>query len=120
MTYPITLAQIHDVIDQPPTSAYAVLTDRLWPRGIRKEALAHIEWYKGASPSTELRKAFHAGSLTTEAFKRAYKQQLDADPTQIAPLVAKAREQPLCLVTATHDPNTSYLTVLHQAIVDGL
>lgn len=120
MTHPISLVQMHDVIADPPKTGYVVLTDRLWPRGTRKEALAHVEWYKSASPATELRKGFHAGTLSPAAFKKAYRQQLDADPAQLAPLIAKAREQPLYLVTATHDPNTSYLTVLKQAILDAL
>jgi uncharacterized protein YeaO (DUF488 family) len=35
-----------------------VLVERLWPRGIKKEALATDAWMKEVAPSTALRKWF--------------------------------------------------------------
>lgn len=32
-----------------------VLVDRLWPRGVRKDALSLHSWRKDVAPSTELR-----------------------------------------------------------------
>ncbi len=43
---------------QESSDGYRVLVDRLWPRGIKKEALACDEWCKELTPSAELRKAF--------------------------------------------------------------
>lgn len=116
----ITLVQLKEVLHDPSIKGDYVLTDRLWPRGVRKTDMKHIEWYKGASPSTELRKGFHAGDLSPKQFQLAYKKQLDADLESITPLVEKARNHDLHLVTATHDPDTSYLVVLKQAIIDAI
>lgn len=116
----ITLARVQDILHDRPTDGYLVFTDRLWPRGISKVDMEHIEWYKDASPSTELRKGFHAGTLSPQKFKIAYKKQLDAEPQFLAPLIEKARQHPLYLLTATHDADTSYLTVLRQSILDAM
>ena len=35
-----------------PADGRRVLVDRLWPRGIRKEALAMDDWLKEVAPST--------------------------------------------------------------------
>ena len=40
---------------QESSDGYRVLVDRLWPRGIKKEALACDEWCKELTPSAELR-----------------------------------------------------------------
>ena len=42
------------------SDGYRVLVDRLWPRGVKKADLVLNEWVKELTPSTELRKAFHA------------------------------------------------------------
>lgn len=116
----ITLARIQDVLHEAPTTGYLVLTDRLWPRGIRKADMEHIEWYKNASPSAKLRKDFHADTLSPQQFKAAYKKQLDTEPQVLIPLIEKVRQKPLYLLTATHDADTSYLTVLREAILEHL
>ena len=45
---------------QEASDGYRILVDRLWPRGIKKEALNYDEWCKILAPSTDLRKAFTA------------------------------------------------------------
>lgn len=39
-----------------PSDGRRFLVDRLWPRGVTKEALALDAWLKEAAPSPELRK----------------------------------------------------------------
>lgn len=43
---------------EPPAASDGtrVLIDRLWPRGVRKDAAALDLWLKDIGPSTELRK----------------------------------------------------------------
>jgi len=47
---------------EPESAAdgYRVLVDKLWPRGIRKEALHYDLWAKDIAPSTPLRQWYHA------------------------------------------------------------
>lgn len=54
----------------PQLMGYRVLVDRLWPRGLRKEALGFFVWEKEIAPSTELRKWFNHEPEKYEEFKR--------------------------------------------------
>ena len=70
---------IKRVYDPPsPDDGRRVLVDRLWPRGLTKEAAAVDVWLKEIAPSTELRKWYHAGN-EWEEFRRRYLQELDAN-----------------------------------------
>ncbi|MFE3193544.1 DUF488 domain-containing protein [Nocardia sp. NPDC059240] len=92
-----------------------VLVDRLWPRGISKQAAGIDEWAKDVTPTTELRKWFHADPLTRRAeFERRYRIELADDEHRegLARLRQEAAEGPLTLVTATKDPEHSHLPVL--------
>lgn len=119
MAYDITLQQVQHAIGTPFTGV-RVLTDRLWPRGVRKDALGDIPWYRDASPEPALRQGLHRGELTPAVFRERYLAQLRAAPDSLLPLMRHARQGPLQLLTATRDPQTSYLTVLRQAILESL
>ena len=63
------------VYEKPARSDGArVLVDRLWPRGVRKEAV-HT-WLKELAPSDELRRWFHARPQNWEMFRRRYLKEL--------------------------------------------
>jgi len=52
-----------------------VLVDRLWPRGISKDAARLDHWLRNLAPSDTLRKWFHA-SDNWEVFKKRYFKEL--------------------------------------------
>ena len=120
MPYAITINRVQDAIHEPAGKTARVLIDRLWPRGLRKEALGDIQWLREAAPAPELRKGLHSGEMPPEQFRQRYKQQLQQAPDTLLPLMKLARQGELQLLTATHDPQTSYLTVLKQAVLDAL
>ena len=71
--------RIRRVYDPPqPDDGARVLIDRLWPRGLAREA-AHLDaWLKTLAPSTELRRQFgHAPERFAE-FSVRYRAELDA------------------------------------------
>jgi uncharacterized protein YeaO (DUF488 family) len=53
-----------------PDDGVRILIDRLWPRGIKKEALALSEWEKELAPSNELRQWFGHEPAKWEEFRR--------------------------------------------------
>jgi uncharacterized protein YeaO (DUF488 family) len=55
-----------------------VLLDRLWPRGVSKDAAKLDLWLKDVAPSTELRQWFHAGEAADrwKQFKLQYLAEL--------------------------------------------
>jgi uncharacterized protein YeaO (DUF488 family) len=66
---------------QQPSSrdGYRVLVDRLWPRGLSKDAAKVNLWLKEVAPSNELRKWFHERHSQWLAFREKYIEEL-AEP----------------------------------------
>lgn len=87
--------------------------DRLWPRGLSKEAAGVDEWAKAVAPSTELRKWFHGGGSVAE-FRERYGVELEAQAAvaELARLRALSLAGPVTLVTAVKDPGASHAGVL--------
>jgi len=54
-----------------------VLVDRLWPRGVSKEAAALDNWAKEVAPSDELRAWFDHDPERWAEFRRRYAAELD-------------------------------------------
>ncbi|MBI3867382.1 MAG: DUF488 family protein [Verrucomicrobia bacterium] len=53
-----------------------VLVDRLWPRGLTKEAAAVDVWLRELAPSNDLRKWFHENRAAWTVFRRQYAREL--------------------------------------------
>ncbi|MBI2856437.1 MAG: DUF488 family protein [Chloroflexi bacterium] len=53
-----------------------VLVDRLWPRGLSREAARVDEWLKALAPSAELRRSFGHDPSQWESFKARYFEEL--------------------------------------------
>lgn len=97
-----------------PEDGVRVLVDRLWPRGLAKEAADLDEWCKGVAPSTALRRWYgHVPSRFGE-FARGYRAELDqpGPAAALGHLRGLADEQALILLTATRHPEISQAAVL--------
>ena len=57
MTPCIQIKRVYEAAD--PADGFRILVDRLWPRGIRKDALPYDLWPKDLTPSPALRRWFH-------------------------------------------------------------
>lgn len=79
------------------------LVERLWPRGIRKEALRIDEWSKDVAPSTELRRWFSHDREKWEEFRRRYFAELQNRPESWQPIMNAARRATVSLVYSSHD-----------------
>lgn len=109
---PIRLARVYDVAGSD--DGFRVLVDRVWPRGLRKEAARLDEWAKDVAPSTELRRWYGHDPSRLEEFRERYTAELAA-PGRAAALErlrARAAEGPLTLLTATRDVNLSHAAIL--------
>lgn len=96
------------------------LIDRLWPRGVKKEALQIEAWPKEVAPSSELRKWFgHDADKWTE-FRRRYIVELDENPAHWRPLLDAAREGDVTLVYAAKDETHNNAVVLKEYLEDKL
>jgi uncharacterized protein YeaO (DUF488 family) len=107
--------RVRRIYDQPATDdGIRVLVDRIWPRGIRKEAAAIDEWAKDVAPSTELRKWYGHVPEKFAQFEARYREELatEAGRTALDHLRTLAERDALTLVTATKDVDHSQATVL--------
>jgi uncharacterized protein YeaO (DUF488 family) len=94
------------VYDEPePSDGRRVLVDRLWPRGLGREA-AHVdEWLKVIAPSGELRRWYGHDPAKFDEFRRRYGDELQ-EPERAGALLhlrELAASGQVTLLTATRD-----------------
>jgi len=98
------MIQTKRVYDLPSSSDGArFLVDRLWPRGMKKEALKVDAWLKDAAPSNELRKWSHHDPARWPEFRKRYAAELAAHPQAWKPLLERAVEGTITLLYSAHD-----------------
>ena len=115
---PASHVQIKRAYEPPaPEDGMRILIDRLWPRGVSKEALALDHWNKELAPSTELRQWFgHDPALWTE-FQRRYAAELQPQAEQMDALRALARKGRLTLVYGAHDEEHNNAVALRERLL---
>ncbi|HXE21898.1 MAG TPA: DUF488 domain-containing protein [Rhodoferax sp.] len=104
---------------EPPADADGkrILVDRLWPRGIKKEALALSQWMKELSPSTELRHWYgHEPELWPE-FRRRYAAELRPHAQEFESLRALAREGTITLVYSARNETQNNAVALREFLL---
>jgi uncharacterized protein YeaO (DUF488 family) len=92
------------------------LVERLWPRGIKKEALHMAGWCKDAAPSPDLRRWFGHDPAKWEEFKKRYRAELAKNPLTWLPLVEAARSGNLTLLYSARDPEHNSAAILKSYI----
>lgn len=106
----IKTKRIYDAPDS--ADGYRILVDRIWPRGVSKDAARLDLWMKDITPSPELRQYFcHDPALFAE-FRIRYCAELDNKPDIIAQLLDFAQQQNLTLLYAAKDPAVNHAIVL--------
>jgi uncharacterized protein YeaO (DUF488 family) len=102
----------------PPTrgDGVRILVDRLWPRGLRKDAAHFHQWRKELSPTTELRQFYGHRPERFAEFRRRYRAELKRKEAAeaVAEVVDLARRRPVTLLTASKDLEHSEAAVLAQ------
>jgi uncharacterized protein YeaO (DUF488 family) len=96
------------------TDGARFLIDRLWPRGVKKEALALTAWLKDASPSAELRNWFHHDPARWNEFRHRYLAELEQNPVGWLPLLEAARQGAVTLLYSAHDSEHNNAVVLKE------
>ena len=90
------------------------LVERLWPRGIRKDALKLDGWLKEIAPSDELRRWFHHDPSRWPEFRRRYTAELRARSEALEYLLEAARRGPITLLYAARDRQHNSAVVLRD------
>lgn len=95
-----------------PSDGRRFLVDRLWPRGMKRDALAVEHWLKDVAPSDALRRWFAHDPKKCAEFQRRYRAELDRKPESWRPLVEAARAGTITLLFAARDPERNNAVVL--------
>ncbi|MEU0909539.1 DUF488 domain-containing protein [Streptomyces althioticus] len=111
--------RVRRVYEAPePDDGVRVLVDRLWPRGLSKDA-AHVDrWPKGLTPSTGLRRWYHADEGTFEEFRDRYEAELAGPEAaeQLEQVRELAGDGTVTLLTASKQPERSHAEVLARLL----
>ena len=113
--------RVRRAYDPPePDDGQRILVDRLWPRGLSKQAARLDAWLRDVAPSDELRRWYGRDPARWEAFAERYRAEL-AEPArraQLAELRQRAERGPLTLLCAARDPAHSNAEVLRRLLMD--
>jgi uncharacterized protein YeaO (DUF488 family) len=87
-----------------PSDGRRFLVDRLWPRGVARDALAVEAWLTDVAPSAPLRRRYGHRPQGWQDFAAAYRAELDEKPEAWTPLLEAVRAgEPVTLVYAARD-----------------
>lgn len=90
------------------------LVERLWPRGVKKTALADAVWLKDVAPSTELRKWFGHDPKKWAEFQRRYQAELKQHEEALEPILQAARHGTVTLLYSSHDTEHNNAVFLRE------
>lgn len=100
-----------------------VLVDRLWPRGVTKEAARLDEWLKEIAPSPQLRTWFGHESEKFDEFASRYRLELDNDPQKQAAvryLFSLNKAGKVTLLYGAKSDSVNHAAVLQQYLMEWL
>ncbi len=121
MKHNLSIVRVYDI--QPATPGWRVLVDRLWPRGVSKDALHPDLWAKDVAPSTELRKWFAHEESRFDEFAGRYRMELDenaAARTFVDNLRCHLEDDDVLLLYAAKDPKCNHAIVLRDWLTERL
>ena len=95
-----------------------ILVERLWPRGMKKEALEADAWLKEVAPSTQLRQWFGHRPGRWKEFRRRYERELTANPDAWAPILDASRRGTVTLLYSAHDVEHNGAVVLRGFLAE--
>lgn len=97
-----------------------LLVDRVWPRGIRKDALRADDWIREVAPSTTLRKWFGHDVARWPGFRDRYRAELRNNPEAVERCLAWCRKGPVTLLYGAKDEAHNQAVVLAEFLEERL
>ncbi len=96
------------------TDGKRILVERLWPRGVKKEALEMDFWQKDVAPSTALRQWYGHEPERWPEFRRRYEKELSENAAGWSPILEAARKGTVTLLFSAHDVERNSAVVLRD------
>ena len=118
----MTQVKIKRVYEDPESiDGYRVFVDRLWPRGMKKEALHYDLLAKDITPSPEIRQWFHQDpDVRWHEFVGLYRKELNGSEAAKA-FVNKIRQYPVVtLLYASKNPDHNHALILKDFLDENM
>lgn len=112
----VEVVRVHEDLSRK-RGGHRVLDDRLWPRGLAKDAVDYDDWSKDVAPSSELHRWYGHDPERFRDFPRRYRRELTVSPG--AQALARLRGMTgrrIVLPTVTRDIEHSGATVLRTVL----
>lgn len=98
-----------------------VLVDKLWPRGMRRDAVHYDLWAKQLAPSDDLRRWYHADPEGRwEEFRRRYAEELCTSGEARKFVRDMAGEKTVTLLFASKNAAENHALVLQEFLQHAL
>lgn len=114
----ITLKRAYEPVAREDGTRF--LVERLWPRGVRKDALRLDAWLEEVAPSTKLRQWFGHDPAKWPEFQRRYRAELDRNAEALSPILKAARRGRVTLVYSSHDQEHNNAVVVKTYVESRL
>ena len=112
--------RIKRIYDEPDDDdGYRVLVDRLWPRGVTKEAACLDAWLKEIAPSVDLRTWFDHDPAKFDGFAARYRAELSAQAEVVEDLRSRARSGAVTLLYAARSETHNHARVLQDHLCNA-
>ena len=94
------------------SDGFRMLVDRLWPRGLTKQA-AHVDlWIKEIAPSNELRKWYHQDMSQWALFRKKYLAELQHSTSLAEFKSTCAQHEVVTLLYGSKDADHNHALIL--------
>jgi len=118
-TLKINLKRAYEPVS--PGDGVRILVERLWPRGVTKEAASFDHWFKELAPSPELRKWYDHVPERWGEFQTCYRKELEAaDSNALGELMSLCRGSKVTFVFAARDEARNSAVVLREFVLARL
>ncbi len=108
------------VYERPePRDGTRILVDRLWPRGLSKEAARVDFWAKAISPSNELRRWYSHDPEKWPAFQARYFAELDGNPQGVEELRRHLGPGPVTFLFSSTEEHLNNAAALREYLEAG-
>jgi uncharacterized protein YeaO (DUF488 family) len=111
----IRVKRVYDPIEREDGKRF--LVERLWPRGMSKDALRLDGWLRDVAPSDRLRRWFGHDPQKWSVFCRRYFAELDARPEAWRPLLAATRRGTVTLLYSARDTTHNSAVALREFLL---
>lgn len=111
---PFRIKRVHE--PKAAADGTRVLVDRLWPRGLSREAAALDLWMREIAPSDNVRRAFGHDPARWPAFIEDYQRELAGAEALLESLLDLAGQGPVTLLFAAKDEARNNAVVLKRVL----